>query len=153
MPQLETKPTSNAIIRYKKKLLLLLRDNIPTIPNPNKWSLVGGVIENDETFRQAMRREMKEEINIIAKSIKYLGKLKTPDGNSHFIFLVDMTKDEVKNIRLGNEGQKVKFFSISEINKLELAKNLKMYFNSYGDYLEKWLNGNTPIAPEKLGFS
>lgn len=146
------KPTSNALIYHNKRLLLLLRDDTPSIPNPNRWSLIGGVIENGETFKQAMRREMKEEINILPKSIKYLGKLKTPDGNPHYIFLVKMTKFEVNKIKLGDEGQEVKFFSISEIEKLQLAKDLKIYFKRHQGYLEEWLNGNSPIEPEKLSL-
>ena len=139
MSVVKTKSSSKAIIYYNKKLLLLLRDNDPSIPDPNKWSLVGGEVDKGESFKQAMHREIKEEISILPKSIQCLGEIKTPDGNSHSIFLVKMTNIEVENIKIGDEGQQVKFFSIREINKLKLAKNVKLY-------LEQWLKSNTPRA-------
>lgn len=148
----QLKPTSNAIILYNKRLLLLLRDNIPSIPNPNKWSLIGGVIEDGETKEQAMLREMKEEIGVIPKSLKYLGKLFTSDKNLQYIYIAKMTKDEVKNIKLGDEGQEVKFFSVSEIERLRLANNLQVYFKKHRDYFKKWINSDSQIEPKKLSL-
>lgn len=148
-----TKSSSKALIVYKRKLLLFLRDNNNSIPDPNTWSLVGGEVNEKESHEDAMLREMEEEINIIPRNIKYLGKLKTPDGNSHAIFLVKPTKDEVTMIRIGNEGQKVAFFSFDEIKKLVLAKNVKKYFDIYGCYLEKVLNSDEVVNPEQLGLT
>lgn len=153
MSEIKTKPSSNAIIFYNKKLLLFLRDNDSSIPDPNRWALVGGEIDKGETFTQAMKREIKEEISILPKSIQYLGKIKTPDGNPHFIFLIKMVKEEVEKIKIGSEGQQVKFFKINEVRKLNLATHVKKYFEMYGKYLEHWLNSNSPIEPEKLGLS
>jgi 8-oxo-dGTP diphosphatase len=144
--------TANALIYYDKKLLLLLRDNNPSISNPNRWSLIGGKIEDNETPLQALKREIMEEICTLAKSIKYLGKINNPDNSSHFIFLVKMTPGEVKKIKLGNEGQDLKFFRMDEIRKLNLTSKLKAYIKMHGNYLEAWFDDDGQIEPVKLGL-
>jgi len=42
------KPGVKAIVCRKGKILLILRDNVPTIAYPNKWNLPGGGIEDNE---------------------------------------------------------------------------------------------------------
>lgn len=153
MSVVKTQPSSKAIIYHNKKLLMFLRDNDSSIPDPNKWSLVGGEVDEGESFEQAVRREIKEEISVLPKLIKYLGKISTPDGNSHAIFLVKMTNREVEQLKIGDEGQKIKFFSIQEIRNLDLATNVKRYFELHADYLEQWLNNNYPIEPKNLGLA
>jgi len=146
------KPSSKALIIYRGKLLLFLRDNDSSIPDPNTWSLVGGEVDGEESYEQAMVREMNEEINVTPKKTKYLGKIQTPNGISHAIFLVKPTNEEVAKIKIGDEGQKVEFFGIDEIKKLNLAKNVKMYFDLYGNYLEKILNSSESVDITKLGL-
>lgn len=131
---------------------MILRDDIPTIPEPNKWCLVGGQVDKGETFLEAVRREIKEEVNLSPKSIKYLGKLKTSDTIFIF-FLVDITEKETEKIKIGNEGQKVQFFTIPEIKKLNLAKDIKLYLKTNGKYLALWLDGNKSTGIDKLKIS
>jgi 8-oxo-dGTP diphosphatase len=45
------------------KLLMQLRDNIPTILYPGYWALFGGHIEPGETPEDAVVREIREEID------------------------------------------------------------------------------------------
>ncbi len=42
------KPGAKAIVVYKDKLCLVLRDNNPAIAHPNKWNTPGGAIEEGE---------------------------------------------------------------------------------------------------------
>jgi len=144
--------TSNAIITFNNKLLLLLRDDKPSIPNANSWSLIGGVVEKGESFIKAMKREMAEEINVVPKDTKYLGKMKSSDGRIHAIFLSKMTKEESERVLLGDEGQKVDFFTLKEIRNIKLAKEISKYLSLYGEYLEKTLFGGRRINPMKLGL-
>ena len=144
--------TSNAIITFNNRLLLLLRDDKPSIPNPNSWSLIGGLVEKGESFTKAMKREMAEEINVVPKNTKYLGKINANDGRIHAIYLSKMTSEESKKVKLGNEGQKVVFFTFGEIRNLKLANELSKYLSLYGDYLEKTLFGGRRINPMRLGL-
>ena len=54
------------VILFNRKgdLLLLLRDDIPTIGHPDHWNLVGGAIEEGEGPEEAVLRETEEEIGV-----------------------------------------------------------------------------------------
>ena len=54
----------------KGEILLQLRDDKPTIPYPNKWVLFGGRAEENESFEEAIKREMQEEIELDLKTFK-----------------------------------------------------------------------------------
>ena len=106
------------------KYLFVLRDDKPTIPNPNCWGLIGGGIEKGEEPIEALKREVKEEIGIELYDIKEIivlevsltvnGKTKTVVGH---VFLAH-TDVESKDIKL-KEGQRVEYFTLDEIQKQE----------------------------------
>jgi 8-oxo-dGTP diphosphatase len=62
-----------AILYQENKLLLQLRDNIPTILYPGYWCLFGGHLDPDETPEQAVVREIKEEINYDLPQVQKFG--------------------------------------------------------------------------------
>ncbi len=57
--------SAKGIIVLKKKYLLQLRDNKKNIYFPNFWGLFGGRVSSNENFSEALKREIKEEINMI----------------------------------------------------------------------------------------
>ena len=57
--------SSKGIIVLKKKYLLQLRDNKKNIYFPNFWGPFGGRVGSNENFSEALKREIKEEINLI----------------------------------------------------------------------------------------
>lgn len=61
-----------AIILKNGKLLLLKRN--PVLRHENNWDLPGGLIENGETESEALKREVKEEINAKVEIISKSGK-------------------------------------------------------------------------------
>jgi len=69
-------PTDGAkvFIKNKKlgKYLFQLRDDKPDIPNPNCWGLFGGGIKQGEVPLEALKRELREEMNIEIYDIKLL---------------------------------------------------------------------------------
>ncbi len=58
------------LINSKNELLMLLRDDIPNIPFPNMWDILGGQVEPGEKPADAVRREMLEEMNLELGEIK-----------------------------------------------------------------------------------
>ena len=53
-----------AIIENPKQgFLLQKRDDIPTIPYPNTWTLFGGKVEEGEEPDEALFRELEEELD------------------------------------------------------------------------------------------
>ncbi|XOU94093.1 MAG: NUDIX domain-containing protein [Candidatus Kerfeldbacteria bacterium] len=66
-----SKPTVSALIRNKKGELLLVKRAVP--PNKGSWDTPGGFLEDGEDPIPGLRREMKEELNVKLKNIKYFG--------------------------------------------------------------------------------
>lgn len=142
------KKKSIANIIYNKKILLLLRDNNPDIQNPNTWQLPGGCIEKNENHFQTIKRELKEEISLIPVNLQYLGDA-FEDISVYISFLTD---EEARHIKLGNEGQKLKFFTKEELVHLKVTPSIKFYMEKYGDALGALINGEIPEDISLLGL-
>lgn len=127
---------SKAIIVHNGKVLLLLRDNIPTIYAPNKWSLPGGGGENGESPKQTLFRELKEEIDIAPKNFSFLGEFQdTARREADFLYFAKLTDKEARRLKLGDEGQKMEFFSFDELKNLDIASKSASYLKKYVEKL------------------
>lgn len=126
-----------AIVTFDGKILFFLRDNNPDIPDPNCWSLIGGHVEENETYDQGLKRELKEEIGIDISEYKFLFEFKGFQDENVKIYHVPLTQTQAKEIRLGDEGQKVEFMTIDQIDKLPLTQNLRKLFQNYRRYFEE----------------
>ena len=125
-----------ALICWENKILLFLRDDIPTIPYPNYWHLPGGGSDKGETPEVAMKRELAEEVSHIPKNLKLLGDFTKPNGHNTHIFSAFVDDDEAKLFRLGKgEGQEIRFFTIKEMKKLALTRNIDGYLRNQEELL------------------
>lgn len=102
------------------EILMMLRDKKPNIPYPDSWVFPGGTLEGRETVRQACIRELKEELGYTPPSMEEILVIHYPNSKTeeHF-FLIPFNLEE-EQIKLG-EGQKVKFFTLDEIENLCLG--------------------------------
>jgi ADP-ribose pyrophosphatase YjhB (NUDIX family) len=114
------------------------------------WSTVGGVIDENESPQVACKREVKEEIGIDLKEVKFLCVDYTSNGGERgeslqFIFFGGkLNKNEIKNIKLdGKEIVEYKFIKIngalpllSEKLRIRLPKCLDALKNNTAIYLE-----------------
>lgn len=130
----------SSLIILKNQILLLHRDNISTIADPDTWQSIGGYVEEGEDFNTSTIREIKEETNLSPKNIKYLGKLIRPD-DILALYLVHLDEEEVKDLKLGNEGQEVRFFSVDEMAKLNLSLAVGLFVRKYREEIIKVVSG------------
>jgi 8-oxo-dGTP diphosphatase len=117
--------TSILFVNNKNEILLFLRDDIPNIPFPNCWDILGGHPEGDETPEECIRREMKEEIELDVNNPK-LFKVSEMSDRTEYTFW-GKANFEIENINL-HEGQKLQWFSEDKIKNLsddEIAFNFK----------------------------
>ncbi|MCX7928258.1 MAG: NUDIX domain-containing protein [Patescibacteria group bacterium] len=146
---------SVAIIFSGKKVLLFLRDNIPTIPNPNFWSLPGGCTENGESPHQTIVRELREEVSYVPKSLIYLGyHIDFLDLSVVNVFFSRVSGEEAKNFaHTGDEGQEIKFFSFDQLFTIQLVPSLKLYLAKYQKFVKQLLEDDNLVpTPELIGL-
>lgn len=111
------------------KILLQLRENKSSIPYPNCWGTFGGQIEKGETPEEAIKREIKEELDYDLKDPVLFG-VHPFDGYKTFNFRKLDPKIKLKDLNL-NEGQKSAFLSLDQIRKLKCAFNCREIVEDY----------------------
>ena len=100
------------------QILLLLRDDIPSIPYPNMWDIPGGHVEDGETPEECIVREMKEEMNLKIGGFQQFSITEFDDRVEHVFWMkIDL---DIKEIAL-TEGQRLRWFSKTEAEATELA--------------------------------
>ncbi len=115
---MKPKGTSLIFFNDKEQVLLFLRDDKPGIPYPNMWDLPGGHVEAEETPRQCIIREMKEEMGLDIQGIEPFSVAEFED-RIEFVFWKRMNL-AVDSIKL-TEGQRLRWFSREETEGTPLA--------------------------------
>jgi ADP-ribose pyrophosphatase YjhB (NUDIX family) len=125
------KATVGILLIYSGKVCLAKRNH-----NPGKglWAIPGGFVEREENSEQALRREVKEELNLdieISNLDKYLGSYNLPYTfqeqlyNTLFtIFIYEINKVELQTIKINEENSDLKFFDTTEVQELENSNQL-----------------------------
>lgn len=107
---------SGALLKRGKKILFQLRDEKGR--NPNKWGIFGGGIKENETPREALVREIEEELNISISKLDISKEHIVPFINYH-IYEIKLKKAPTKsNLQ---EGKDMKFMTKKEFLKTKNA--------------------------------
>ncbi len=133
------KPEGTSMIFYNtdNQVLMFLRDNFNDIPFPNHWDLLGGNVEDHETPKECIIREMKEEIEIDLIDPE-LFSIYEIDGRTEHTFIMKKNID-ISQVRL-NEGQRLRWFSNNEIINMpesDIAFNFKHVLLDFYSELKK----------------
>lgn len=102
----------------KGEILFLLRDDIPSIQFPNQWDVLGGCVEGGETSKEAIKREMKEELELDLVDFSIFKKFNWPD-KIETIFYKKLDID-IENTNI-HEGQRIQYFPKDKLIKMDLA--------------------------------
>lgn len=105
-------------VNDKNQVLLFLRDDKPEISYPNMWDVLGGHVDQDETPKDCIIHEMKEEIDLELKDFHLLCE-KEFDDRIEFTYWKKVNFD-IEKINL-MEGQKLKWFTREQAKNTELA--------------------------------
>jgi len=122
------------LINPKKEIFLLHRDDLPHIDVPNKWSFVGGALDEGETPEEGIIRETKEEIDFDVKDITLFKEYDDP-GIKRYVFVATIDK-EISELTL-TEGDDINFFKIEDALKMDISKNTKRYIEEYSTQQSK----------------
>ena len=120
---------ATAIILNNKKQVLLSKRKKGGLLYPGYWNLPGGLIELGETPEKALEREVKEEIGVKIKAVKYTGKVYQKVIKKEKVYET-ITLPYYAKIIKGvpkplDETTEIKWFNPKEIKKMKLAYNHK----------------------------
>ena len=99
------------------RLLVIRRDDIPTIPWPGLWDLPGGGREGDETPEACALRELAEETGLVLSHDRLAGgplPLPHRPGWHGYYFRAELTEAEALAARLGDEGAELRLMPVAE---------------------------------------
>jgi 8-oxo-dGTP diphosphatase len=134
---------SAALVTHNHKILLFHRDNNPDIVDPDKWSLIGGHVEEGETYDEALLRELEEEISVRPSQYHFLFKwVGHREEHLHF-YHVPLSDEEASRIKLGDEGQEVRFFTFDEMESVPKTHNLTTQFEDKKEFIRNLLSENS----------
>ncbi|WP_210416273.1 NUDIX domain-containing protein [Leptospira idonii] len=119
-----------ALIQNNKGKILLIQQHKK---GHGYWLLPGGGIEFGESAEEALKRELKEELNfdVVSSSFLLLNESIDPQKKRHLIQLVFSVKvkDQVPTIDPKEKAiSGFGYFTESEIQKLDLRPDIKEYF-------------------------
>ncbi|MEK6823640.1 MAG: NUDIX hydrolase [Nanoarchaeota archaeon] len=124
------KKAVNAIIfnnTTKKALIIKRKEGI----HSNKWAFPGGIVKKNETSKQALTREIKEELGLDIKKIikkigeyKYLRKNKEKTYGKSYLVSVEIFKIKI-NL---NEISEFKWTTREELKKLDCVPGMDWEF-------------------------
>lgn len=127
------RPTVSAIISRGGKILLCHR---ATGPFKGKWDLPGGFLEEGESSKEGLRREMREELGIELKNIRLL----TVEGPAHYPFggQDNYNIDIYYEVTTSDEPRVASNNEMTEIGWFDPGKLPDMAFPSNVQAIEEW---------------
>jgi mutator protein MutT len=117
-----------ALIKKDDSVLLLKREHEP---GKGKWSLPGGLVNLGEKIRNAIKREVEEEVGLrvdvvsivdVFDSIEYDGKRRI---RFHYVIVGFTVKPVGGEVRGSEEASQVKWFRADELKDLEMTSTTR----------------------------
>lgn len=91
----------------------------------NKWCVISGHVEFGETIEQAILREIKEETNVDADILRFIGVYSSPlnqtyhynDKRVQYVtsYFEAILNDEIDTSYSNNETQELRFFNVDDL--------------------------------------
>ena len=117
-----------AFIEKNGSVLLVKREHEP---GKGKWSLLGGLVNLGEKIRDAIKREVEEEVGLkvdvvnivdVFDSIEYDDKGRV---RFHYVIIGFMVKAIGGEVRGSEEASQVKWFNVEELKNLEMTSTTR----------------------------
>lgn len=128
----------NALLLCEGKVLLARRSRHRKA-YPDLWSFPGGHVEGDETFDEALRREVSEELGIVPLAYRLLTRISDPNTTSESIsyHLYGVTEWEGEPAIVDEEHSELRWFSLREANSL-VGLALQEYRPVFAELMALW---------------
>jgi 8-oxo-dGTP pyrophosphatase MutT (NUDIX family) len=128
------------------RYLMQLRDDKPGIFYPDHWGLFGGAIDEGEDGEQALRRELREELDHEADAVSYFTRMDFAfeslgaKPSVRLFYVVEMMASDMGRLKLG-EGRQMSALSPDEI----LLEKRVVPYDSFAIWMHcAWLSQGQP---------
>lgn len=119
----DPKKTSVVMVVNKLNNILILKRSETVDWKPNKWSLVGGMVEEKESYLDAAHREVHEETSLYISKLKKIKKIHDKKENCNLIFY--LTKNFKGKVKLDFENSDYKWVNKNNYKKFNFVPNVK----------------------------
>ncbi|WP_017587707.1 NUDIX domain-containing protein [Nocardiopsis ganjiahuensis] len=113
------------------ELLLHLRDDIPGIAWPGRWSALGGGCDPGESPRETIVRELDEEAGLAVDDLVELFEIPDPGGSSDVVTVFAATWDGDAGALPLAEGVELGWFRPEHLGSLNLPPFLREALRRY----------------------
>ena len=114
-----------AALIVKNQRILLGQRSSERFFYPGVWDVFGGHVEPQESYQQALRRELHEELGIIPTAWTQIEILPEPDparhGEGQYIFFLVTAWNGTPVNRQLHEHTLIQWFSLDQVGRLDLA--------------------------------
>ena len=107
------------LIDKNKRLLLSQRQSFKTFPL--QWEFPGGKVVAGESPEIALIRELKEELNVDAKQLKFFLKLEH-DYDQLTVLIDFFLVNSWKGRLIANEGQVLDWYKLDQVRQVDLLE-------------------------------
>lgn len=110
-----------AVIVVDGEILLVQR---AVEPGVGLWAVPGGRVEFGETWRQTVRREVREEtgLEVDVGDVAWVGAIRGPDHHFAIVdFFATVTGGE---LRAGSDAAEVRWVALSEASRLDMPASM-----------------------------
>lgn len=126
------------IYRDDCSMLLQQRDNSPGLLFPNAWTWFGGLVEPGEDLKDALRRELIEELGCLLGQIEeelFQWKWTGPQPALNHVFPVYCQVRDKELILM--EGKAMAWYSLIQMEKLALTPLISEHFQRISGFLNR----------------
>lgn len=126
-----------AIIKKDDSILLERRTN------SERWAIIGGGINEDETFVDGLIREVREETGLTVKNIRLFGTFSDPsriiaypDGNVKRIITLayEVEVEPFMELVCSEESREIRFIPKTQLEHISIAETHIPILRAYLDY-------------------
>jgi hypothetical protein len=113
------------LLTYKGKALLMYRSDSAIDDKQHDWSFIGERNSMGKSTKEAIKKRVEKETGIRVEKVEYL---------SDSFYYTQLTDDDVNNIKR-DECQLLDFFTLNDIQKLQLSYQTKQFVQKYGNLI------------------
>ena len=111
------------------------RNTQPNILEIKDWCFIGGVKEKHKSSKETIFRDVERETSIKLEEVELLSDRLYSDEKKHF-YHAELTDENVNDIKR-EEGQTLDFFTLRELERLNLSASTKSFVLKHRDLLEQ----------------